>query len=232
MRTCLWLATASAIAVVLAGGTAPAGEKEKADAEVAKALGKIAQLGPGVHAIKMDKQGRITSCMIVGQARISTVLGKPKGLQDARTKARLDVSAQFVKWLKEKVSLHEKSGEETILFLEGSENNDEKALKESGKSIEKTSKTFESVSEGFLRGLQVLHVEVSDKDKSYALVMGWSVENAKAAEKVEKSTDSKDGQKGIGQKDGDKGSSTTKSRPDTVIGDRKITSDDAKKYLP
>jgi hypothetical protein len=86
MKTSLLLATA--IAVVLAASPVWADDKDKKDADVEKALSRIAKLGPGVHAIKKDKQGRVMSCIIVGQARISTVLGKAKGLQDARDKAR------------------------------------------------------------------------------------------------------------------------------------------------
>ena len=190
------------------------------DAEVEKALSKIAQLGPGVHAIKRDKQGRITSCIVVGQSRVSTVLGKVRGLQDARAKARLDASGQFVKWLKEKVSVHEKNEDEVILFLQGSEDNDKSAQQESGKAVEKTTKRFESASKGMVRGLQVLHVEVSDKDKSFTLLMGWSAENARAVEKLEKGTDDKSGSKG----------SSNSKKPG--IGDKKVTSDDAKKFLP
>jgi len=225
MRTASLFATA--IAVLIAARTAPADEKDKKDAEVEKALSKIAQLGPGVHAIKKDKQGRITSCIVVGQARISTVLGKPKGLQDARDKARLDASAQFVKWLKEKVSVHEKGENETILFIEGSEDNDKAALKESGKAVEKSTKKFESISEGMVRGLQVLHLEVSDKDRTYTLLMGWSADNAKAAEKVG------NGEVGTRLKDGGSKKAEESRRPsDRKIEDRKVTSDDAKKFLP
>jgi hypothetical protein len=212
MKACL-LVVATAISAVIAAGSAWTGEKKTKDEATEKALSKIVQLGPGVHAIKRDKQGRITSCIIVGHSRISTVLGETKGLQDARNKARLDVSAQFVKWLKEKVILCEKNEEETILFLEGSEGNDQVALKESGKSVEKTGKKFVSVSQGLIRGLQVLHFEVSGKDKTYSLLMGWSAENAKATEKLEK---------------GDNG----KNKKSRLIKDQKATSDEAKKFLP
>lgn len=205
----------SLLALLLCACLVQADDKAKDDAEVAKAMSKIAQLGPGVYAIKKDDMGRITSCIIVGQSRISTVLGEAKGLQDARDKARLDASAQFVKWLKEKVSVHEKGDNETILFMEGSEENDKDALKESGKAVEKNSKQFESISEGEVRGLQVLHVEVSDKDKTYTLVLGWSAENAKATEKID---------------DGDK---KPEERPSKKPDEEKTaTSDDAKKFLP
>lgn len=222
MRNPLFVTTA--IAILLAAGTAWTGEGNKKDAEVEKALSKIAQLGPGVHAIKTDKQGRITSCIVVGQAKVSTVLGTAKGIQDARTKARLDASGQFVKWLKEKVDVHEKSESETILFLEGKEGNDKNALQESGKSVDKASTKFASSSQGLVRGLQVLHLEVRDKDKTYTLVMGWSAETAKATEKIEKGGDS--GSKGDNAKNA--GSKTS----DKKLEDRKVTSDDAKKFLP
>ena len=54
MKTRLFVATA--IAVVIAAGAVFADDKDKKDAEVEKALSKIAQLGPGVHAIKKDDQ--------------------------------------------------------------------------------------------------------------------------------------------------------------------------------
>ena len=103
---------------------ARAGDKPKADDEVAKAMSKIAALGPGVHAVKKDAKGRIATFVVVGQGRVSTTLGKAKGLEVARDKAKLDASAQLVKWLGEKVEVHQTSDDETILFVEGSGDND------------------------------------------------------------------------------------------------------------
>ena len=226
---CSLICAAVVTALVGAGST---WADDKKETEVEKALSKIAQLG-GVHP-KKDAKGRITSCVVVGQSRISTVLGKAEGLQNARTKARQDASAEFVKWLKEKVSVHENSDKETILFTEGSEENDKEALKESGKTVDKTSKKFESISQGQVRGLQVLHLEVSANGKTYTLVFGWSAENAKAVEKIEKGADGKDEPKA-----GDPKKSDEVKKPDEVrkpidkkIEDKKVTSDDAKKFLP
>ena len=184
---------------------------------------KLADLGPGVHEIKTDKKGRITSCIVIGQARVSTVLGKAKGTPVARDKARLDCSVQFVKWLGEKVAVYESSEDETILFLEGNKENDAAARKESGKAVEKSTKKMESVSNGLVRGLQVLHVEVSDKDRTYTLVMGW---DRKTADKV----------KGIAESDGDETPAkkpvdpADPKRPDK-IDDKSVTSPDLKKFL-
>ena len=127
------------------------------------------------------------------------------------------------------VSVHEKGENETILFMEGSEENDKAALKESGKAVEKNSKKFESISAGQVRGLQVLHFEVSEKDKTYTLVMGWSAENAKAIENLETGGDGKEKPK-VG--DPKKPDEDKKPPIDKKIEDKKATSDDAKKFLP
>lgn len=165
---------------------------------------------------------------MVGQSRISTVLGKTKGLETARERARITASGEFIRWLKEKVSVHVKTEDETILFLEGSEDNDKDALHESGKAVEKTSKKMESIAEGLVRGLQILHVEVSDKDRTYTIVMGWDANTAKATQGVKTINDS-------GSEPPGSGSSTTdkpKKTIDKKIEDKKVTSPDAKKFLP
>ena len=209
------------------GRYAGAQDKEKVKAneadETAQAFDKIAQLGPGVHAIQTDKKGYITSFVVVGQSRISTTLGKAKGVEVARERARLAISGEFVKWLREKVSVHQKSETETVMMIEGSD----EALKESGKSVEKDSKVIDSFSDGIVRGLQVLHLDVSDKDKTYTLVMGWDAKTSKATKKV--GDDLKDDAKHDGEK-GTKGDALPKARE--KIDDKKVTSDDAKKFLP
>lgn len=196
----------------------------RGDDDVAKAMGKIAALGPGVHAVKTDKQGRITSCIVVGQARISTVLGKPKGLQVARDKARLDATGRFATWLNEKVEVHEKSEEETILFLEGNQENDAAALKESGKAIEKTAKKIESVSQALVKGLQVLHTETTDADKTFTLVLGWDAKTAKAVSEVA-DPDAAPTKKPSGEP-------PVQPKKPVKIDDKSVTSPDAKKFLP
>jgi hypothetical protein len=204
---------------MVALGTARADDKK--DYEVAKALSKIAQLGPGVHAVKKDNKGRIKSCVVVGEARISTALGKAKSLETARTRARMAAAAEFRKWIKEKVTVYEKTETETITLIEGSEGGDKDVLKESGKAVEKTTTRYESIAEGLVSGLQVLHVEVSGDDKTYTIVLGWDAATAKATGKI-------DGTK----KEGDKKPGDGKKPADKKIGDKKLTSDEAKKFLP
>lgn len=198
------------------------------DDEVAKALSKVAQLGSGPpQAIKKDAKGRITSCVVVGQARVSTVLGKAKGVELARQKAELDAKANFVRWLKEKVSVRQKTEDKATLFLKGSEDNDQETLKESGEAVESSSTRMEAVAEGLVRGFQVLHVEVSDKDKTYTVVMGWSADTARAAGQLRKGAALGDGEGKPGGAPRPGGAKTDKK-----IEDKKVTSGDAKKFFP
>jgi hypothetical protein len=162
------------------GQRTDAGDKKTGKDDSEKRLAKAIENGPGVCEVKTDDKGRITSVWVVGQARISNVLGKVKGIQDAKSKARLAANGEYVKWLKAKVDIHEKSEEETILFLEGSEGNDGKTLKESGKSVEKGSKTIEVIAQNLVRGMEVVHTD--SKDGVYTVIYLWTAEKAKALE--------------------------------------------------
>jgi hypothetical protein len=145
----------------------------------------------------------------------------------ARDRAALAAKAEFVKWLKEKVSVYSKTEDETILFLEGSEQNDADTLKESGKSVEKTGKKIETIAEGLVRGLQVIHTEVSDKDKTLTIVYGWDAKTAEATKKVRKDLNSDEKNSDAKERDSAKKSGSK----DKKIEDKKVTSEDAKKFL-
>jgi hypothetical protein len=199
---------AAAIAIMLATTPCLAQGNSKSNDDMENALAKIAALGPGVSNVKKDGKGRIRSCVVVGQSRISTVLGRPKGLETARQRASLDAKAQFVKWLKEKVSVCEKNEDHTITLIEGKEGDEKGSLKETGKAIESTSKKMQAVAEGLVRGMQNLHVEVSDKDKTYTVVMGWDSKSANATRKARKDLNSDEPKK------------TNKNKADKKIDDK------------
>ena len=205
-----------------------------------KFFSSMVNVGPGVHAIKTDDKGRITSCVVVGQSRISTVLGKSKGLELARQKARLDANGQFTKWLGEKTSIHEKDSGETVLFLEGSEGNDKDAMSESGKSVEKTSKNIESTAQAQLRGMQMLHVDQNGAEKTITIVMGWDAKTAKAIRGARAANEDAPANKSGKNKDDDtnqnaddaKKAIEDKKIAEKKIGDKKATSSGAKKFIP
>ena len=228
-----WIAPLVAATLLLLGGqVSHAQEKEDDGPSVKEQLAKIAALGPGVHSIQKDKKGHITACVVVGQARISTVLGKAKGIENARDKAKLTCSAEFVKWLKEEVSVYQSNDEETVTLLEGNEGGDDESLKESAKSVEKSGKKMESLSKGIVRGLQLLHDEVDGDGKTYTVIKGWKADTAEGVKKVsaDLASDEPKGKEGKNEK-------TSSGKGDKKPIDKDIesgsaTSDDAAEFLP
>jgi hypothetical protein len=182
---------------------------------------KVAEAGAGVYNIEFDPKGRIVSMLAVGTSRISTVLGAAKGKEIARQRASLQADAEFIKFLKAEVSIHEKTDDETVLFLEGNEGNDKDAVNESGKSIEKTATKMDRTAKGLIRGMQIVHVEIVSADKTYYLVKKWKLKSSEAVKKVEA------GLKEDGKTTGGTGTKTTPSKPiDKKIVDKKITIED------
>jgi len=217
----------SIVAIVVLSGSACAADRpqphaaEAGTTAVKESFENIVALGPGVHHIKTDRGGRVRSCIVVGQARISTVLGTAKGLQMARTRARLAVAGEFVKWLRQEVDVQETIDDEAILSLEGSRKDSNETLQESGKAVEKNTVRFTAVSRGLIRGLQVLHVNVNGKDGVYTLVMGWSVDGAAAARRAAKD----EGLPPIRKR------SRKRNDSGRAIRSRWATSNDARKFL-
>jgi len=148
---------------------------------VKEQMDNLVKQGPGVYNIKKDNKGRVQSLVIVAQSRISTVLGAAKGKEMARKKASQSAEAEFVKWLGDKVEVHESQNNDATLFIQGDEGNDKNALSEAGKAVEKSSDSYKSAADGLVRGLQLLHSDINAEDKEFTLVCGWSLANAKAA---------------------------------------------------
>ncbi len=197
-----------------------------------EAMAKIVALGPGVHAIQKDKKGRITSCIVVGQSRISTALGKSKGLEVARKRADLNASAEFVKWLKQDVTVVENTDDETVTLLEGTGEANEDTLKESGKAVEKTGSKMTSISQGLVRGLQVLHVKTDGENKTLTVLKGWKAATAEGIKKVasdSKKDDPDSAEAGTSKSDSKE---VKPKKGDKEIQDSESTSSDASDYLP
>ena len=172
--------------LVLSGASVWARDKkegaESKTGSVEEQMDNLVKLGPGVHNIKKDGKGRVQSLVVVGQSRISTVLGAAKGKELARKRAEQSAKAAFVKWLGEAVVVCENAENETTLFLQGEESNDKDALSEAGKAVEKSSDTYKSVAAGLVRGLLNCSTPTSNaEDKEYTVVYGWSLANAKSA---------------------------------------------------
>lgn len=169
MRTIINVLMAVCLAILVFNGVSYAQSSAVTPSPEDKVL-TMAELGPGVHKIKSDDYGRLESCIVVGQARISTVLGVSKGLLVARRNAKLSAEKEYVKWMKTHVKAVEKSGDETLFILE----NAGEGLLETGKSIETNEETIEVEAQGAVRGLQVLGVHQDGETKLLSVVLGWS----------------------------------------------------------
>lgn len=227
-----WITSLTACALLLCISSSYAQEEDDTPS-FEEQMANVIALGPGVHNIQKDKKGHITACIVVGQARISTALGKAKGIENARDKANLACSAEFVKWLKEEVTVYQSNDEETVTLLEGSEEGEEESLKESAKSVEKSSKKMESLSKGLVRGLQVLHKDVNAEDKTLTIVKGWKLSTAQGVKKVADDLASDEPEVNESKKSGGAGSKKPKSKKiDKDIESDSATSGDADEFFP
>jgi len=190
---------------------------------------KAVVLGPGVQRIEKDKKGRIVSCLVVGQAIIRTSLGKATGIETARDKANLAASVEFVKWLKEDVTVLQSSDGESVTLLEGTEGTDDESAKESGKRVEKDTKKMETTAKALVRGLQLLHKEVDAKGKTYTVVKGWKADTSAATKKI--AADLADDDSGHRKNSQPIKASGKSGKIDKDIESDSVTSDDAKEFL-
>jgi len=127
----------------------------------------------GVVDLVKNPQGEITKIVVVGAAKITTVLGAADGLQTARNEARLRAVGKFRQFLEEKVSVTETTETERTIKLQG----DGADLAESGKKISKNTEKYKTFSEGMVRGMQLLGyktVKLNEKERMYVVVLGWS----------------------------------------------------------
>ena len=150
-------------------------------ATASDAIDTLVALGPGVHKVKKSTNNAVMSLVTIGQARISTALGKAKGLERARRIASQSADAEFLKWLKSKVSVAETEESEDIILLE---NDGGKIPKETGKAVEKTSRKMELYSAGLLRGLQVIHADQDPESEMITVIKGWKADTAQGTKKV------------------------------------------------
>lgn len=192
--------TNTLMAILVLSMVATQGYTQDQTAEEAKAEKKREQIiqgleiGGGPFMVEKNEAGEITSAAFVGSNRISTVLGASKGKEIARTRAVLKAKGQFVKWLKEDVTVVESAEDETILVMEGSETDGNESFSEVGKSIEPTTSKFSTFANGILRGLRTIAIDVivdeDTGDKELRVMLYWSKEDSDAVKKLKKDLDS------------------------------------------
>lgn len=138
-----------------------------------QAVKRLTELGEGVHEVKMEG-GRLKSLMVVGQDRISTVLGEATGIQTAQKRATLKANAAFVDWMKLNVVSISSAGEEKIITL----TSDGQNLSEQGKVSETTRQEIVTMSEGLVRGLSLVAKDQDPETQMMTLIFSWSPDKA------------------------------------------------------
>lgn len=224
---------------VKATAAAEAPAEERSVAELTRArYSELAKLPPGVllDSIRKDEKGHIASFLVVGKSRISTVLGKAKGIEIARGRANLQASAEFVKWLKQDVRVAEVLDDETIILMTGTEGSDGETSNESGKTIEKTSTRMEAVSRGLVRGLVAVYSEIDADNHEYIVIKGWKADTAEAVKKVATDQNSDEPKAEIAKngktRAADEVESTPAAKADKEITSSKTISEGAGDFLP
>lgn len=139
---------------------------------------RLAELGPGVYEIKTENR-HLKSLKVVGKVRISTVLGKAKGMEIAQQRAHASALIKFTEWLKANVTSSSNDANEVITISEG----DGKDLKEQSKSSETNTDHVTVDAAGIIRGLALVGKHVDADGGMLALVYAWSP--ARAAEAKE-----------------------------------------------
>ena len=145
---------------------------------------ELAELGPGVYKVKKGENNVFKSCVVVGQARISTVLGAGKGLATARRNAKSKAESEFVSWLKTNTSSVRSFGDEVEFMLKG----DGKDMAETGTSTETSIETITSSAQGAIRGLSLIgSSQDAQADGSMMLtqVYAWKPDFANVADQIE-----------------------------------------------
>src|SRR5262249_17252089 len=97
-------------------------------------------------------------------------------------KAVISAKSKYLQWLKEEATVRQGAETETVVITEGSEEGEGSALKEYGKSVDKTTSKFESVAKGLVSGLQVVYYEQDGEAKTYTVVMKWTDREGAAKE--------------------------------------------------
>lgn len=187
----------SAIAVAVCGAIAASAFAQEA-ASGTSSVKELADLGAGVHKVKLAEDGSMKSCVIVGQARISMALGASKGILTARKVAKQSAEAAFVNWLKTQVSDVRTNGDETLFHLKGSVSGDgESQTYEDAESTEINAQVTTSVSQGALRGMTLIGADQDAAAGILTQVYAWKPAFAAASAGVAGAMNTPDAAPGI-----------------------------------
>ena len=134
----------------------------------------LIDLGCGVHEGKTEA-GKLESVKFVGQTRISTVLGKAKGMEIAQQNAKAIVFNEIADWCQWGVKSISDDGIEVMGILE------ENAQNERSQASERPTHDVTSKTAAIIRDLVLEEQHVDPDGETLTLIYAWSPGRAAAA---------------------------------------------------
>ena len=141
---------------------------------------ELGSLPDGVLKVKTNPDGTFKSLIVKATVEIDEALGAQKGKRAARKDAEIQCKRSLSQWLKEYCVFAEAQGKVTTIITKGESAKDAAGNKvtirnQEAKEVKTTTEGYASVSSAVLKGLIILHSEVTnDKSPEYALVLGLS----------------------------------------------------------
>ena len=207
------LVSAGALAAEVQNAETSAGieaaEKKALTPANEEALQKMLDAPAGVFAPEYDANGVLLRLKIKGVSELTSALRGPRAERLARERAERLAKADFVKFLKEEVSVRSNDREEIIIV-------EKDGIEQAGyKNVSET--VIETRAQGLLRGLIVLvdRFDGEGGDRTATVIFGWSKKLADAARTAQsemaRSTNPQPGQAAAARV-GDSVSTGTKTR--------------------
>lgn len=138
----------------------------------------LASQPDGVLNVKINEDGGFKSLVVKATVEIEDVLGATKGKQLARKEAETKCKQALAKFLKEDCVFIEGANNSTVIETKGESakdaaGNSVKMRSQKGAETKQRTEISASTAQALLRGLIVLHSEVTEaKEPEYLLIMG------------------------------------------------------------
>jgi hypothetical protein len=161
----------------------PQPRQEKVALEEPKApdLAKdLHDLPDGVLKVKTNPNGSFRSLVVKATVEIEDVLGTEKGKRLGRKEAEIQCKRALAQWISESCVFVEGSDKTTTIITKGESSKDAagntvKLVGQQGKEVKVLTENHAAMAAACLRGLVVLHSEITDEKKpQYILILGLS----------------------------------------------------------
>jgi hypothetical protein len=157
----------------------PREDKVPLDEPKLESLAKeVKNLPDGVLKVKTNPDGSFKSLVVKATVEVEDVLGAEKGKRLGRKEAEINCKRLLSQWMKENCAFAEAQGKVTTIITKGESSKDAAGNKvtirnQKAEEIKVNTEGYASASAAVLKGLTVLHSEVTD-EKEYVLLMGLS----------------------------------------------------------